>query len=216
MLSRLATVSMVLILFSRAWAEAEERDYLQRGEEKLTAQYQITYDRAIRDVLSRGWRRDVVLRMVDIAPFQPEWIAGIARTADGYHAFEVTASKHIWAVLDFDNPKKNKRDYRTVRPILHERPLSAPIAARVAALWRRVLAEPRNYGEDPGIYVDTDQFAFLLSFLPHEHVTAYTVGGGPKVEQVWRVSAALASYAEGMSERDLIREITKCERKLGV
>src|SRR5206468_5865211 len=119
MLSRLATVSMVLILFSRAWAEAEERDYLQRGEEKLTAQYQITYDRATREVLSRGWRRDVVLRMVDIPPFQPEWIAGIARTADGYHASEVTASKHIWAVLDFDNPKKKKRDYRTVRPILH-------------------------------------------------------------------------------------------------
>ena len=69
MLRRLATVSMVLILFSRAWAEAEERDYLHRGEEKLTAQYQITYDRAIRDVLSRGWRRDVVLRMVDIPPF---------------------------------------------------------------------------------------------------------------------------------------------------
>jgi|SRR5438046_7805138 len=137
MLRRLATVSMVLILFSRAWAEAEERDYLHRGEEKLTAQYQITYDRAIRDVLSRGWRRDVVLRMVDIPPFQPEWIAGIARTADGYHASEVTASNHIWAVLDFDNPKKKKRDYRTVRPILHERPLSAPIAARVAALWRR-------------------------------------------------------------------------------
>jgi len=79
-----------------------------------------------------------------------------------------------------------------------------------------VLAEPRNYGEDPGIYVDTDQFAFLLSFLPHEHVTAYTVGGGSKLEQVWQVSAALASYAEGMSERELIREITKRERKLGI
>ena len=78
MLNRLATAMLLWTLLSRAQSEAREKDHLQRGEPKLTAQYEIKYDRAIRDVLSRGWRSDVVLRMVDLPSFQPEWVAGIA------------------------------------------------------------------------------------------------------------------------------------------
>ena len=141
--SRLAIASVVLVLFGRTLSFAQNHDYLQHGEEQLASGYQIKYDRAIRHVLARAWRKDVVLRLVNIPPFQPERVAGIARTSTGYSAFEVTASKHIWAVLDFDH-KQGKGDYRSVRPLLHEQPLPASLVARIAAFWRRVLADQRN------------------------------------------------------------------------
>src|SRR6476469_4832031 len=157
MLRRITIAVALLLLVSRSPADAVERDYLQRGEEQLTAKYEIIYHRAVRDVLSRAWQTDIVVRMVDLPPFQPELSVGIARSAQGYLAFELAASKHIWSVLDFDS-KQGKGDYRSVRPILHARPLSAPLAARVAALWRRVLTNRRNYAKETRIFLDSDHF----------------------------------------------------------
>jgi hypothetical protein len=135
MLSRPAIAGALLVLLVRAAVNASDQDYMQRGEEKLTADYQIKYDRAVRCVLSRAWRKDVVVRIVDIPPFQAEWAAGIARTSSGYQAFEVTASKHIWGELGFgsDDPKRKKRDYHSIRPILHDRPMSDALSRRFGA-----------------------------------------------------------------------------------
>jgi hypothetical protein len=47
-----------------------------------------------------------------------------------------------------------------------------------------VLGDPRNYGKDPGIYLDTDQFTFHLSFLPSESITANMTGWGARTEQL--------------------------------
>jgi hypothetical protein len=166
-------------------------------------------------VLARAWRRDVVLRMVNIPPFQPESVAGIARTSTGYSAFEATALKHIWAVLDFDH-KQGKGNYRSVRPLLHERPLSASLVARIAAVWRRVLVDPRNYGKDPAMSLDTDQFSFYLAFLPRERMTAHMTGWGPHTWQLIGVAGALSSHANGAPEGDLEKTVAKAERKLGI
>src|SRR4051812_35655998 len=101
MLSRLAIAGAILLLLPGSPADAADRDYLQRGEEKLTSDLQIKYDRAVRSVLARGWRKDVLLRMFNVPPFQPESVTGIARTANGYTAFEVTVEKNIWYQLGF-------------------------------------------------------------------------------------------------------------------
>ena len=217
MLSRLAITSLVLVLFVRTVAAAQDHDYLQRGEE-LTAQYEIKYDRATRGVLGRGWRKDVVVRMVNIPPFQPESVAGIARTVNGYMAFEATAAKNIWYELGFgsDHQKRKTKDYHTIKPILHERPLSEALSARIAALWRRVLSDPRNYGEDPAMYLDTDQFRFYLAFLPRERMAAYMTAWGPHTWQLIGLANALASHANGAPERDLLKAVAKAERKLGI
>jgi hypothetical protein len=128
---RCLCTSIVFVLLALPDAKAAEKDYLQRGEEKLTADYQIKYDRAIRHVLSRGWRRDVILRMVDLPPFQPEWVVGIAHTADGYHAFEAEASQQIWNVMGLgaDHPKKHTGDFYSVRPILHKRAIARALGS---------------------------------------------------------------------------------------
>ncbi len=215
MLSRPIIVAVLLSVL--ASANAADKDYLQRGEREVEGT-SIVYDRAIRDILSRGWRRDVVLRMLVIPPFEQELVAGISRGPDGCRAFSVTASKHIWKELGFgsSDPQRKKGYYHAVQPILHERPIPAPLAARIAALWRRVLADPKNYGKDPALYLDTDQFGFYVSFLPGEHLTAHTTGVGKKGEELWRVGVSVAAYAEGMTERDLVRDIAKAERKLGI
>ena len=214
MLSLLVIASVAPLPFVETEVKAGQRDYLQRGEEKLNDRVEIKYDRVVRDVLSRAWRTDVVLRMVDIPPFQPEWLAGITRSGDHYHAFEVTASKHIWSVLGLGGGKKG--DYRSIHPIIHERVISPSLAARIAALWRRVLKDSRNYGTDTAMYLDTDQFTYYLSFMPRERLTANTTGWGPKTEQLNNVAFALANHAEGAPEGDLARAVTKAERKLGI
>jgi len=214
MLSRLVIASVALLPLVETEVKAGQRDYLQRGEEKLTDQIEIKYDRAVRDVLSRAWRTDVVLRMVDIPPFQPEWVAGITRSGDHYHAFEVTASKHIWSVLGFGGGKKG--DYHSIHPIIHERAISPSLAARIAALWRRVLKDSRNYGKDTAMYLDTDQFTYHLSFLPRERLTAYMTGWGQRTEQLINVAGALADYANGAREKQLVQAVQKAERKLGI
>ncbi|HZR05139.1 MAG TPA: hypothetical protein VFA61_04860 [Candidatus Udaeobacter sp.] len=208
----IATFAFVLLV--KTDAKAGERDYLQPGVEKLRDQQEIKYDQAIRDVLSRAWRTDVVLRMVDIPPFQAEWVTGIAHFGDQYVAFEVTASKHIWSVLGFGGGKKG--DYHTVHPVIREHRISASVSARIAALWRRVLQDSCNYGKDPAMYLDTDQFTYYLSFIPRERLTAHTTGWGPKTEQLNDVAFALANHAEGAPEGELVKAVEKAERKLGI
>ena len=213
MLGRLL-IGVALLLFVKTQTKAGEKDYLQRGEENLNDKVEIKYDRAVRDVLSRAWRTDVVLRMVDIPPFQPEWVAGITRSGDQYHAFEVTASKHIWSALGFGGGKKG--DYHSIHPIIHERAISRSLAARISALWRRVLKDSRNYGTDTAMYLDTDQFTYYLSFMPRERLTANTTGWGPKTDQLNNVAFALANHAEGAPEGELVKAVTKAERKLDI
>ena len=217
MLSRLAIASAVLLLVARSPAGAAERDYLQRGEETLTAKYQIRYDRAVRYVLSRAWKKDVVLRMSLVPAFQPEFAAGIARTVNGYTAFNATVADNIWYQLGFGSGawKHKCNNYRRIKPILQERRLSDTLSLRIAALWRRVLTDRRNYGRDEGSYVDTAQFAYYLAFLPHEHVSAHMVAWGPQTEQLIAVASALAQYASGAPERELVKAVTEAERKLG-
>ena len=145
MLSRLAISSAVLLALLVSPANAAERDYLQRGEEKRTADYAIKYDRAVRYVLGRGWQKDVVLRMFPVPAFQPEFVSGIARTASGYTAFEATVSNNIWYQLGFGSEewKRKYTNYRHIKPILHERRLSDALAVRIAAIWRHVRRPPQ-------------------------------------------------------------------------
>ncbi len=96
-----------------------------------------------------------------------------------------------------DTPKRKQKAYQSVKPVLHERPLSEALAARIAALWRRVLTDPRNYWKDPALYMDTNQFTYHLSFLPHERLTAWVSGWGPHSEELIWVARAIANHRKG-------------------
>jgi len=91
------------------------------------------------------------------------------------------------------------------------------LAARIAALWRRVLRDQRNYGKDPNIYIDTDRFTFYLRFFPGEQITAHMQAWGPHVLRLLEIDGALGAYADGtISEQKLAQTVAKAERKLGI
>jgi hypothetical protein len=218
MLRRFAIASAVLLLFVRSAANAAERDYLVRGKEELTTDLDIKYNRAVRHVLYRAWQKDVALRMSIIPGFQPEFAVGIARTASGFTAFEATVADSIWFQLGFGSEKwkHNYNNYRHIKPILHERRLPEGLALRIAALWRRVLTDSRNYARDEGPHTDATQFDYFLAFIPHERLRAYMVTSGPNTGQLITLTRALANYANGTSDRELVKAVAEAERKLGI
>ena len=216
MLSRLAIATFLAATVSAALGG--NPDHLRSGEEKLTEKWDVDYHRAVRTILGRGWKPDVVVRTLDLTAGPPEWVSGIARTPAGYRAFEVIASTQIWSELSYtpNGQMAIKHDYRGIRPILHERPLSDVLSARIAALWRRVLADRKNYGEETQIYIDTDVFTFDLMFASNERLTAHTTGWGPHTQQLILVARILASYAKGAPESELLKAVSRAESKLRI
>ena len=220
MLSHVTIVALTVLVASQCTTIAQpKRDYLVRGDAQSTTPSEVKYDRALRKVLERAWRKDVVLRMLDLAPFGPEWAGGLTRGPAGYHAFAIGASTNLREYVARGSATRWAKtgDRRTLRQPLYERRIAESVAGRIAALWRRVLSDPRNYGKDPAIYLDTDQFMFYLAFLPTERLAARMTSWGPKVEQLTDVIDALVLYADGtISESKLVQAVAKAERKLGI
>jgi hypothetical protein len=217
MLSRIA-IALVFALTVSLACRGGEKDYLQYGERPLSSRFEIVYDNAVRSVLSRGWRPDVVLRTVHLPPFDPESVTGIIRSPVGYNAFILKASKRVWEASGFgsiDPHPKNR--VRAVRPVFRSRSLKAPVAARIAAVWRRVLTDRRNYAEDTRISTDTSQIDFYLAFAPREKLHANMKGWGPRTENLLLVTDILGAFAAGeSSETELLGVLTKAERTLGI
>src|SRR5206468_3423239 len=98
MLKLLVAAAIWLIVWAPPWTTYAARDYLKKGDQQSDEpeQWEIDYDRAVRQVLSRAWQKDVVVRTVHLPPFDPEWIGGVIRSANGYRAFHLEASHQIW------------------------------------------------------------------------------------------------------------------------
>src|SRR3954451_12042176 len=166
MLLRAAVCSSLIVAAAQLCA-AGDKDHLQRGERVLRYDYDVEYDRLVRRILSRGWEPDVVLKTVALPPFNAEAVLGLLRDGDHYSAFVVRPSKQIWESSNLGLPAGYpKRTLANVRPIFNSRPIAGSLAARIAALYRRVLTDRRNYSKDPNVYLDTTQTTFYLAFAP--------------------------------------------------
>ena len=214
------TILLVLALAARA-QDKDYKDHLRRGEH-LTGDSEIQYyARAVRHVLERAYRPDVVLRVADIPPFEREWAVGLSRSPRGYTAFAtiVAPPDSVWHTLGFGSDKRTRKpgNYRRLRPILIEKPIPDRAAAQIAGVWRHVLTDRRNYPDDRIISLHSDHFTYYLAFAPNERITAHEPGWGPNTLQLIELAYAVSAYAEGIdSERDLIKAIQKAERKLGI
>ena len=214
------TILLVLAPVARAH-DKDYKDYLRRGEH-LSGSYEVQYyARAVRHVLERAYRSDVVLRVVDIPPFEREWAVGLSRCPSGDTAFvTIVAPPHsVWYTLGFGSDERSRQpgNYRRLQPILIEKPIPDRAAARIAGVWRHVLTDRRNYPDDRIISFHSDHFTYYLAFAPNERITAHEPGWGPNTLQLVELASAVSAYAEGIdSERKLLKAIQKAERKLGI
>jgi len=213
------TVIFSILVFAAAQLScAAGKDHLQRGEPRLKYDHEIRYDGLVRKILGRGWQSDVVLRTVVLPPFDPEAVVGLLRSGGIYRAFVVRPSSQIWEGsnlgLSLGHPKQSLKN---VRPIYHSRVIADAVAIRIAAIYRRVLTDRRNYSTDPNLYVDTSQTTFYLAFARDESLTANMAGWGPHTEHILWLNEALMDYARGeKSDAELTAEVTKRESKLGI
>jgi hypothetical protein len=208
-----------------------ERDHLQRGELPWgNDSWAVRYDKEFRRILWRAWEPDVVLRTVHFPPFHTEWIVGIIRRPSGYSAFLLEPTTQIWPTLQ--DPKNAIEPLAKIRPRFYERELSNASADRVAAIFRKVLSDRRNYQEDRRILTDTSSFTYMVRYLPGEHFVAFTASDDHTPSALlFDLSARLYLFVRGkvdmpddkwlrMSPKDSQLALQQCireaETKLGV
>jgi hypothetical protein len=220
MLSRATTAAFLVLVATACPGVAQpKRDYLARGEEYSTDAFARKRWGAVREICERAFRQDVVLRLVCLPAFHPEYACGLARHRTQCRAFIAGPSSNLAVALSQGSRPDGTKvdDWHKLKRRGYERPISTSLAARIATLWRRVLRDQQNYGKDPNIYIDTDRFCFYLRFTPGEQITAHMQAWGPHVWQLLKVDGALAAYAEGIiGERELSQEVATAERKLGI
>jgi hypothetical protein len=213
MLKSIVVVAVWLIALMGPWTASGARDYLKKGEQQSDEpeQWEINYDRAVRHCLWRGWQKDVVVRTVHLPPFDPEWIGGVVHSQNDYRAFHLEASRQIWGA------SHDKQNLSRVRAIYKDKQIPESIAQRIAAIWRTVLADRRNYGKDPGLYLDTSHLIFFVGFLPGEHLSTNTAlpDRSTNARELWNVTVALLDYADGrLVVAALERAVDKSEKKI--
>jgi hypothetical protein len=207
-------------LFSALVANAAQvHDNFEKGEDEHD-----TYQRALKQILWQGWRRDVVLRMIVIpAATEREYVVGVRRVGHEYRCFVINPSSQIWA----EEVKRHTEGGRTpdfshIRGKFEEAPVREDIVVRVARLWRQGINDPRSYlsqaEKDRIISVDSTIFYFLVHFAANERVAAHTDDfQGRNAEAMLRVGFDLPLYAHGaISEHAFQKTLAKTERSLGI
>ena len=203
-------------------------DHLKRGEWPWDKEF-LRDQKEVRRILSRGWQSDIVLRTVHLPPFHAEWVVGILRRPTGYYAFMVEPSAQIWAALD---ATAEKGELARIRPRYYERQLSAGLADKIAAIFRNVLSDRRNYRADRRILTDSSSFLFMLRYRPGEYLAANSASDeNTKSDILCDVSSSLYVFVRGKidvtdkkwlrmnpkeSQLALERSIREAEKKLGI
>lgn len=216
MLKRAITIVLGAVLLAAHAVAASPRDYLARGWSEKPLDFEIEYNRAIERVLERAFRREVVLRMVLLPPFDPEGTIGIARSRTGYTAFDLQPSTQIWEALH-----EKKRNLSALRAVERERRIATPLAIRFMRVWREVLEDRRNYRppEKNVLFVDSWHFVFFVDSNGGPSLTANTNRSDPGTKTAELISLGDAIYRyvrRGMSDRALEARLRAVEAKLGL
>jgi hypothetical protein len=219
-------ILLLSVVFSISAFGAE--DHLKRGEWPWDKEF-LRYQKEVRRILSRGWGEDVVLRTIHLPPFHPEWIVGVLHRPTGYYAFLVEPSAQIWAALD---AQAEKGELAKIRPRYYERQLTSALADNIAAIFRNVLSDRRNYRTDRRILTDSSSFVFMLRYRPDDHLAASSASDeNTKSDILCDVSSSLYLFVRGKiditdkkwlrmnakeSQLALERSVQRAEAKLGV
>jgi hypothetical protein len=225
---RRAALSLIAgTLFSALVANAAQvHDNFEKGEDEHD-----TYQRALKQILWQGWRRDVVLRMIVIpAASEKEYLVGVRRVGHEYRCFVINPSSQIWAEeVKRHTESGGKPDFSRIRGKFEEAPVREDIVLRIARLWRHGIMDPESYvgptqrrltsrgEEERVIYIDSTIFYFLVRLASNERLAAHTNDfQGPNANAMLKVGFDLPLYAHGaISEGSFQRTLAKAEKGLG-
>jgi len=204
---------VVLIAIAGSLRSSPAREHLIRRDVEHDE-----YRDAIRRLLSQGWGNDIVVRLVDIPPFQKEAIMGIRRVKGGYEAFSIEPSRSIWS--EAEKRFESKRpDFSKIRADYRHRPISESLTRRYVAFWQYILADSNNYKADKNaLYTDTSKLYFLVRPQGSRPLAAYFLEMGPKSKQLMYVAYDLFMFCrlQKVNEDELLKYVKKSERAVGI
>jgi hypothetical protein len=168
--------------------------------------------------------------------FEPEGIAGIRKTENGFEAFASKPSSHIWETYSIyeaeseeqreadregrDFPldpnselAKMKRqfpsDFRKITVHTDSRAISAPLTERIRLVWQEMLLNARHPKNPPGGN-DGETFHFSMWVYAHGWISGevWSPERG-KTVALTRLAEALADYARGKTDEKKLSQLVK-------
>jgi hypothetical protein len=165
----------------------------------------------VRELLAEAFDGDIVLQAVFLPSFQPERVAGIRKTADGFEAFASRPSYHIAEKIGAAQLNKESPDFRDLTVHTARRAISPPLTDRIRRIWQDMLLNAR-FPKNPRIGTDGMDVHFSMWISGHGYI------GG----QIWSpergktaaledLAEVLGDYAEGKADE---KKLAKAARRL--
>ena len=186
------------------------------------------YHTKVREVFAEVYRSNVLLQVVFFPAFQPEEIAGIRKTENGFEAFASKPSSHIWETFSIYEAEKQTQgkplnpdstlaemkkqfpsDFREITVHTDSRSISAPLTERIRRVWEHMLLNARH-PKQPVLGLDGETFHFSMWVYEHGWVSGevWSPERG-KTLALTRLAQALADYARGNADEKKLSQLVK-------
>lgn len=195
------------------------------------------YELKVRQVFAGAYDPDVLLRVVIIASFRPEEVAGIRKTDKGYEAFAMKPSSTVWnmelvrlyengQMTTFDRggqrlplakdesfqklKKETPADVHQITTTTESAPLALALAERIERIWQRMLLDARHV-KKPSLGTDGAAYHFSMWIKYHGIVSAsvWSPDEHTRMGALVNLSYELADYARDKSDAQKLANLLK-------
>lgn len=172
------------------------------------------YAFTLKSTFREGFNDEVVLRVIALPSFSPEYLAGVRKKHDKtYEAFVIEPTISIWDVESKgkkslgEEKQKNKMPSTTsfgkypIQTITISKPISEALANRLMKIWQEELLKVR-YSKNTSLIVDGTKFHFSMFLHGFGVISGNLVNSqsGTRMVGLSRLATALAEFARGKIE----------------
>ncbi|MEY2573135.1 MAG: hypothetical protein QOJ87_1348 [Verrucomicrobiota bacterium] len=148
------------------------------------------YHIKVRELLAEAFDGDIVLQAVFLPSFQPEGIAGIRKTENGFEAFASRPSYHIAGKIGAAQLKQETPpDFHDLTVQTKTRAISAALTERIRRAWQDMVLNAR-FPKSPRRGTDGMDVHFSIWVSGHGYVGA----------QIWSPERGKAAALEDLAE----------------
>lgn len=183
------------------------------------------YRTMVREVFADFYRTEPVLKVVILPSFRDEQVIGIQKTEQGYQAFAAVPSQRLWLThLRLEQERRQTTSDKHLADLRERAPLDpakitvkteradlpAPMAERLAAVWKKSLLEVRHPKKQYG-GSDGDTFHFSMFALGYGTLGGqiWTPAKDSKMEKLVKLVEALQQYTQQKAKLDVIEAALK-------